>query len=217
MRFLLISDDQSLATSLQRSLARRGHGVAIKRARSLGSRRLLSENPDVLILDSAGMNVSRQRAYRRLRGRSTVAVVMLLGGKSVDEGGEADAYLVKPVKVGKLLERAAMATQGKEPDYLQYGDLILDIAESRVVREGIAQHLTPKQLGLLKVLMQNAGDVLSRRILMTKVWETDYLGDTRTLDVHICWLRKKIERNPSAPELLHTVHGVGYYFTGELS
>jgi DNA-binding response OmpR family regulator len=217
MKFLLISNDQSLTTALQEGLESQGHAVAIKRTRSLGSRQLLSDSPDVVVVDWAGMSASSLRAYRRLRRhRSRVPVVMLLDGRSADEGGDADAYLVKPVEVEKLLGRAEVALETEGLDHLRCEDLILDIANSRVVRGGNDHHLTPKQLWLLKVLMQNAGDVLSRKVLMTKVWDTDYLGDTRTMDVHICWLREKIERDPGAPELIRTVRGVGYRFTGEL-
>lgn len=95
---------------------------------------------------------------------------------------------------------------------LSAGDLTLDLAERCVVKDGIPTHLTFKECALLEMLITNNGEVLTRKQLMKHVWDTDYLGDTRTLDVHVRWLRKKIEDDPSQPILIRTVRGVGYRF-----
>jgi len=92
------------------------------------------------------------------------------------------------------------------------GDLTLDLAERCVVKDGIPTHLTFKECALLEILIRNNGEVLTRKQLMKEVWDTDYLGDTRTLDVHICMLRRKIERHPHQPVLIRTLRGVGYRF-----
>jgi DNA-binding response OmpR family regulator len=102
--------------------------------------------------------------------------------------------------------------RAKRSGQLKAGKLHLDL-ETRSLRRGKrVQQLTPKECTLLEVFMNNGGEVLTRKFLMKHVWETDYLGDTRTLDVHIRWLRQKIENNPSEPVLLRTVRGVGYRF-----
>jgi len=92
------------------------------------------------------------------------------------------------------------------------GDLTLDLAERCVIKKGVSTHLTFKECALLEILIRSNGEVLTRKKLMKEVWDTDYLGDTRTLDVHIRWLRKKIEDDPSQPVLIRTVRGVGYRF-----
>jgi DNA-binding response OmpR family regulator len=95
---------------------------------------------------------------------------------------------------------------------LQAGDLTLDLDARCVVKDGVAKHLTFKECALLELLMNNGGEVITRKRLMKEVWDTDYLGDTRTLDVHVRWLREKIEDKPGEPTLLRTVRGVGYRF-----
>ena len=95
---------------------------------------------------------------------------------------------------------------------LKAAGLVLDVARRELTRGSKTQRLTPKECRLLALFMSNPGKVLSRRLLMREVWETDFLDDTRTLDVHICYLRKKIEEDPHHPRLLCTVRGVGYRF-----
>jgi DNA-binding response OmpR family regulator len=95
---------------------------------------------------------------------------------------------------------------------LKAGDLTLDLDQREVLKQGVSKHLTFKECALLEILMRNNGEILTRRRLMKEVWDTDYLGDTRTLDVHIRWLRVKVEDKPSQPELIRTVRGVGYRF-----
>jgi len=112
-----------------------------------------------------------------------------------------------------------MATDKKASDKgkkasrkLRGGDLTLDLDQRAVVKQGVSKHLTFKESALLEILMRNNGEVLARKRLMKEVWDTDYLGDTRTLDVHVCMLRRKIEDNPGKPQYIRTVRGVGYRF-----
>jgi len=103
--------------------------------------------------------------------------------------------------------------EAESDNRLKCVDLVLDLDERHVIKGGgHPQHLTPKECRLLEVFIRNRGDVLSRKFLMHKVWETDYDGDTRTLEVHVSWLRRKIEDDPANPRYLHTVRGVGYWF-----
>jgi DNA-binding response OmpR family regulator len=95
---------------------------------------------------------------------------------------------------------------------IKSGELTLDLEHRAVIKQGVSKHLTFKECALLEILMRNNGEVLTRKRLMKEVWDTDYLGDTRTLDVHIRWLRVKVEDKPSEPELIRTVRGVGYRF-----
>lgn len=112
-----------------------------------------------------------------------------------------------------MAKRKTSSTKRKKSSKrLQAGDLTLDLDGRCIVKNGVETHLTFKECALLKTFMNNGGEVVSRKRLMKEVWDTDYLGDTRTLDVHIRWLREKIEENPSRPTLLRTVRGVGYRF-----
>jgi two-component system alkaline phosphatase synthesis response regulator PhoP len=106
--------------------------------------------------------------------------------------------------------KASLAKDKKSSKRLRAGNLILDLDARCVIKSGEAMHLTFKECALLNLFMSNGGEVMTRKRLMKEVWQTDYLGDTRTLDVHIHWLRKKIEDDPSSPTLLRTVRAVGY-------
>ncbi len=103
-----------------------------------------------------------------------------------------------------------MPGQGAQPEMVEVKGIKLDVKKSTLKRNGTEVHLTPKETKLMLLLMQNVGKVVSRSELMQGVWNTEYLGDTRTLDVHICWLRQKIEDNPRIPELILTRRGQGY-------
>lgn len=112
-----------------------------------------------------------------------------------------------------MARRKASSAKGKKSSkQLQAGDLTLDLDRRCVIKNGVEKHLTFKECALLKLFMNNGGEVLTRKRLMMEVWDTDYLGDTRTLDVHIRWLREKIEDSPSEPSFLRNVRGVGYRF-----
>lgn len=114
-----------------------------------------------------------------------------------------------PRKVTNRIERVIACPQGK---VLTVGELTLDTDKRCVSRGDAVRRLTPRQVQLLEVFMRNVGHTLTRKYLMATVWETDYMGDTRTLDVHVRWIRERIEENPSAPRYLRTVRGVGYHF-----
>jgi DNA-binding response OmpR family regulator len=103
-----------------------------------------------------------------------------------------------------------MPGQKSSKKAIEVGELILDVDNAVLKRNGSEIHLTPKETKLMALLMENVGKVVSRSELMQSVWNTEYLGDTRTLDVHICWLRQKIEQNPRIPELILTRRGQGY-------
>jgi DNA-binding response OmpR family regulator len=103
-----------------------------------------------------------------------------------------------------------MPRQKSTSEAIEVGGMILDTKDATLRKNGSEIHLTPKETKLMSLLMQNVGKVVSRSELMQNVWNTEYLGDTRTLDVHICWLRQKIEDNPRIPELILTRRGQGY-------
>ena len=112
-----------------------------------------------------------------------------------------------------MANRKFLSSQSDTGRFLRCADLQLDLENRHVVKgNGQAQRLTPKECHLLATFIRNRGEVLTREFLMREVWETEYTGDTRTLEVHVHWLRRKIEDDPSNPRYIHTVRGVGYWF-----
>lgn len=110
------------------------------------------------------------------------------------------------------MPRTTLPTGARASTSLRINGLLLDVANRQIVTKRDAHHLTPMECRLLAVFMRNAGQVLSRKYLMQEVWRTDFIEDTRTLEVHVCWLRKKIEPDPRRPRYLRTVRGRGYQF-----
>jgi DNA-binding response OmpR family regulator len=105
----------------------------------------------------------------------------------------------------------------QETGRLKYNGLVLDATRQHVTVSGEPHHLTPKECRLLATFMRHPDEVLSRKYLMREVWDTDFSGDTRTIEVHVSWLRRKIEANPREPQIIRTVHGVGYIFNTNLT
>ncbi|MCC7353884.1 MAG: response regulator transcription factor, partial [Anaerolineae bacterium] len=130
----------------------------------------------------------------------------------------ADDYVTKPFSLGELLARVRAALRRAPSttvsDKLSAGNLSLDLISRRAVLGNSELLLSPKEFSLLAELVRNKGAVLSRDLLLTRVWGFDYYGDTRTVDVHVRWLREKIEADPSNPERIQTVRGIGYRFEG---
>lgn len=124
----------------------------------------------------------------------------------------ANTILVAPDKLQQLTQSIQKATAKQKNRFLRFPDLVVDCNHLNVLRNGKSYSLTPKEFKLLHLLVTHHDEVLSRKLIMQKVWETDYMGDTRTLDVHIRWLREKIEKYPSRPRRLITIRGLGYRF-----
>jgi DNA-binding response OmpR family regulator len=192
------------------------HGFVVHRALNgkQAVARLKECSPAVAVIDPSSLRINSVRLSHMLRrADGSVPIIWVLEpGGAVAKDGIADLWLERPVTARKLLHRVRKLLPTSESDTLTAGDFVFDV-EARVVQKGgQTQRLTPKQASLLEELMRHSPEVLSRRYLMKTVWNTDYLGDTRTLDVHIRWVREAIEDDPSAPEYVLTVRGVGYRF-----
>jgi DNA-binding response OmpR family regulator len=160
---------------------------------------------------------------RILRRKSQVPIIMLTArGTEADKivGLEtgADDYIVKPFSLGEFLARVRAALRrgavAQATDELTSGDLRIDLIARKAFLGEAELQLAPKEFELLSTLMRHSGAVLTRDLLLTRIWGDDYLGDARTVDVHIRWLRQKIEGDPSNPERIVTLRGVGYRFEG---
>ncbi|RLC66409.1 MAG: hypothetical protein DRI48_04705 [Chloroflexi bacterium] len=193
------------------------YDVVAVRTRRDALARVHEVHPVVIVLDSPSMRFSCRRFCDTLRDDGfDIPVLMLLAqGEKIDPhlGTRAHlAHLHYPFSIKKLNSRIVRLLPVPEDDVLAVGDVVLNIKQQSVVRKGRETHLTPKQARLLEVFLRHPGEILTRSYLMKQVWNTDYMGDTRTLDVHIHWVRKAIETDHTAPVYLRTIRGVGYRF-----
>ena len=226
-KVLIVEDDQTLLSVLEYNLRKEGYTVvtAADGVQALEAAR--KEKPDLIILDIMLPKMSGFEVCRILRKEMTVPILMLTAKDDeidkiagLDLG--ADDYMTKPfsmrellARVRAMLRRADMQAQkGAAENQLKLGDIEVDIRRHSVTRGGNILGLTPKEFDLLTFLARNKGLVFNRDQLLEKVWGYDYSGNTRTVDVHVRWLRQKIEDNPDKPRRLVTVRGVGYKLEG---
>lgn len=169
--------------------------------------------PAVIVLDSRSVRFSRRRFCGTLESEDIdVPVLLLYEGNETPEQIGARAYLRHPFSSQKLINRISWLMPAPDGEVLSKGQLIFNVKRRSVTRGERESHLTPKQAQLLELFMRHPDEILTRELLMKRVWDTDFTDDTRTLDVHIHWVREAIEKDTSSPEYLHTVRGVGYRF-----
>ena len=229
-RIMIVEDDQTLLGVLKYNLTKEGYNVvtAIDGAQALEVAR--SEKPELIVLDIMLPKLDGFEVCRILRREMTVPILMLTAKtEEIDKvvGLElgADDYMTKPfsmreflARIRAMLRRTEMMKQeiasSKEvkPSVVKVGSLEIDPVRHQVSLSGSLLDLSPKEFDLLAFLASNQARVFSRDYLLEKVWGYDYAGDTRTVDVHIRWLRQKIEVDPANPKHLLTVRGVGYKF-----
>lgn len=221
---LLVEDELILADTLRYNLEHEAYTV-LTASDGVTALELARQNqPDLLILDVMLPRLDGFSVCRILRGESDVPIIMLTARQDETDriaGLElgADDYVVKPFSLGELLARVrAILRRGHREDapmqreVLQAGALKVDTGSRRVWRGAEEVTLSAKEFDLLVCLMRNRGLALSRDLLLERVWGYDFLGDSRTVDVHVRWLREKIEPDPSQPVFIHTVRGTGYRF-----
>jgi len=211
---LLVEKAGSPINWIHRSLEKKGYAVLLANNEQKAVQQATAEMPDLIILNATSPKIDGRKICRTLHDKvSEIPIILILAeGEKDPDVMEAAFVLVPPFTARKLFNRIRMVLKSDEGEILQAGGLTLKLS-TRSVNNGRREwRLTPKELELLKVFMRSPGRVLSRKFLMKKVWKTEYVGDTRTLDVHIRWLREKIEENPSSPVYLRTVRGVGYRF-----
>jgi len=174
----------------------------------------LQKRPDFAVIDNTASALDVLLICGWLREGHSDLLIMLLSGEGtrLAQGPHVNMHLVQPFSARKLSNRIKKLLSIRRTQPLSVGEFTLDPEKRRISHEGRVVRLTPKEYRLLELLMRHAGNVLTRRQIMKEVWETDYLGDTRTLDVHVRWLREKIEPQPRAPVYLKTIRRVGYVF-----
>ncbi|MBC8511484.1 MAG: response regulator transcription factor [Dehalococcoidia bacterium] len=229
-KILVVEDDKTLLDVLKYNLIKERYSVvtAVDGVQALEFAR--SEKPDLILLDIMLPKLDGFEVCRILRKEMTMPILMLTAkvgeiDKVVGLELGADDYLTKPFSLKELLariramlrrvemvEQEMLSSNETAPPTIRVGDLEIDLARYQVSRGGSALELSPKEFELLAFLAKNKRQVFSRDRLLEKVWGYDYAGDTRTVDVHIRWLRQRIENDPAHPRHLLTVRGVGYKF-----
>jgi len=220
---LVVEDEPTLVATLRYNLEREGHKVLTAADGETGLSLARTQRPDVVLLDLMLPGMSGLELCRILRRESTVPILMLTAraeetDKVVGLELGADDYVTKPfsmreliARVGALLRRAELAPP-TEREVMVAGDLQVDLRRREASRNGELLQLKPKEYELLVFLLRNRGRAFTREQLLNQVWGYDFAGDTRTVDVHVSWLRQKVEPEPSKPVRLITVRGVGYRF-----
>ena len=229
-RVLFVEDERSITEPFSRALAREGFDPVVAHTAAEAMARFEEREPDIVLLDISLPDGDGRDICRELRRRSDVPIIMLTArGTETDKivGLElgADDYVVKPFSGGEVIARlranlrrvrppaAPAASEPARPASVTVGPLTVDPGSRRTTLEGAELTLSRKEFDLLAELTAHAGTVVSREDLMSRVWDENWFGSTKTLDVHIRWLRQKLGDDPASPRFIHTVRGVGFRFT----
>jgi DNA-binding response OmpR family regulator len=214
-RVLVVEDDDGIADPLVRALQREGYDT--RRARTGGEvARLNTSVIDLVVLDLGLPDVDGITVCRNLRRSDPSLPILVLTARSeeldvivgLDAG--ADDYVTKPFRLGELLARVRARVRTRSTGLLQVQDIEIDAAGRRAWLAGEELELTTKEFDLLALLARNAGTVVTREAIMSEVWDEHWFGSTRTLDVHMSWLRKKLGGDAAASRYISTVRGVGF-------
>jgi len=221
LRVLVVEDEAAIAEPLGEHLTREGFEPAVADSLETARELLQQTPPDLILLDVMLPDGDGRDLCREIRRTSDVPIIMLTArGEEVDRivGLElgADDYVVKPFSAGELVARMrAILRRGRgtaRKGSISIASITLDPAARTVTKDDEVVELAAKEFDLLHLLMANAGQVCTREQIMDEVWDPHWFGPTKTLDVHVSWLRKKIEDDPSNPRLITTVRGVGFRF-----
>jgi two-component system, OmpR family, alkaline phosphatase synthesis response regulator PhoP len=226
MKVLLVEDEQGLILTLTDRLQSEGFAVKSAADGEAGLSLALSENFDLIILDvmlpkKNGYDVCRDL---RQKGINTPILMLTAKGETIDKvlGLKlgADDYLTKPfevielsARIEALLRRAPAQNSANSTENFRFGEVTVDFRRAEVLRRDAPIELSAMEFKLLQFLIENRGAVHSRDKLLDEVWGYDAMPSTRTVDVHIAWLRQKLEPNPKHPQFIQTVHGLGYKFS----
>jgi len=219
-RILIVEEEGSVASLLSRNLSKKGYDIAVQGCKQ-ALQRAQRHKPNLVILDLSATESSVPQACQRLSDATGAPIIALTDPLSKLEELEGVEYLAKPLDFRELMAvvESTLSRRRKRKRrsrrFLRLGDMSLDLQNRCLIKNEYRHHLTPKEFLLLKLFMSNPGRVLSHKRIMKEVWNTDYLGDTRTLYVHVSWLRRKIEDMPGTPVYLRTIRGVGYRFEPE--
>ena len=215
---LLAEDDPAISGPLARALQREGYEVVVRDDGETALATALSGDVGLVVLDLGLPDMDGLEVCRRLRaGRSSVPVLVLTGRTDeidlvvgLDAG--ADDYVGKPFRLAELLARVRALLRRRSGEVLEAGGVRMEVASRRVWQDDVELHLSNKEFELLRVLLEEAGVVVTRERIMLEVWGDPGGGASKTLDMHVSWLRRKLGDDPQRSRLLSTVRGVGFRF-----
>ena len=219
---LIVDDEPALREALTYSLSREGYAVSSAATSAEALAKLDRRMPNFIVLDLGLPDADGLELCRTVRSRSSVPILMLTARQSevdkivgLEVGG--DDYMTKPfsmrellARIKAILRRSSQETGAKQADTIEFGETVIDRLAHRVIHKGEEITLTPLEFEMLSFLAENRGIVFSRETLLDRVWKYSYPEGSRTVDVHMRWLRQKIEDDPARPKILLTVRGVGY-------
>ena len=208
---LVIESRHAEIPSFASDLQKKGFDVQLAQNGSKAVARLKEISPSLVVINAASLRSTGLRICQSIREKDPkLPIILILENDNEVSKDAADAVLALPFTVQKLVNRINPLLPGDGKNVLHVGPIRLDLEKRRVRCLGKSTKLTPRLVTLLHLLMDKHGEVVEREPLFKKAWETNYTGDTRTLDVHISWLRRAIELDPDNPKLLKTIRGVSY-------
>jgi DNA-binding response OmpR family regulator len=213
IRVLLIESARDNGASFAASLKRK-YQVQIAHSGKQGLVMASDRQPDVIVLDAASLRTSGDRICSKLRATlGGLPIIHIRSAEAEPTPTDADVLLLLPFTARKLINRIEhFAVSPVESKVLEAGPFSLNLEQQTLTTPWSEKKLTPKLVALMELFLQNPEQTLGRKQIMQQVWNTDYIGDTRTLDVHIRWLRKVVEPNSRRPQYITTVRGMGYRF-----
>jgi len=212
-RILLIDDDLLEAEKLQASLQRAGFAVLVAPPSRKALRLVKNQKPVLVILGLSGHNGEHLQFNQSLRRAVGQTPVILIPPEQASvPPADNQRVLQRPVTTRKVMHQVRRLLENDKPHSIKRGDMTLDYENQCVWRGGEKCALTPKAFKLMEMFITHPGQLLDHKEIMRLVWETGYMGDIRTLYVHVRWLRRKLEPDPGHPKYIHTVRGIGYLF-----
>lgn len=210
-KLLVIEGRHAEVPSFAADLQKKGFEIVIAQSGGEATKKLEKTAPHLAVVNAASLRSSGVRICQSLHEKDSKLPIILIVNPDVEvDKSVADSILVLPFTAQKLVNRVKPLLPGDGKNVVHVGPIRLDLEHRRVKCLGKNTKLTPRLIRLLRILLDNHGQVVERESLFKRVWETNYTGDTRTLDVHISWLRDAIEIDPKVPRFLKTIRGVGY-------
>lgn len=211
-RILLIEGKRTDHPSFAAGLTKKGYLVESVPSGTAALNHLESVIPDLVVVDASSMRTSGKRICQALHEKkNTLPVILVIDSNSdPNDNYGADTVLVLPFTMQKLTNRIKHLLPIQNDGGLTAGPITLDVTQKRAICDTKQVQLTPRLVTLLRILMEHPGEVVEREAMFREAWETDYTADTRSLDVHMSWLRQALEDNPRHPRYIKTIRGVGY-------
>ncbi len=211
-RILLIEGKRTDHPSFAAGLAKKGYLVESVPSGAAALAHLDNTSPNLLVVDASSMRTSGKRICQSLSAKNSTIPIILVIDRNSDPNDDygANTILMLPFTLQKLINRIRHLLPLENDNGLKAGPISLDVAEKRAICDGRQVQLTPRLTSLLRILIEHAGEVVERHDMFRQAWETDYTADTRSLDVHMSWLRQAVEENPRKPKYIKTLRGIGY-------